>query len=91
MSGLGNYISDLLVGLGTQRRKLPGLVILFSLASILDLVGIGLVGGYISLLTKPEDIESHVLFEWATRTGLVEGTNQVIVGLGSLLNRRFCF
>ena len=85
MGGLSKYISDLFVCLGTEKRKLPKLFLLFCLASLLDLVGIGLVGGYISLLTKPETIESHVLHEWVIQTGVVHTTPGVVLGIGLVL------
>ena len=46
MSNFVSYVSGVLELLGPQRRKLPILVAVFFVVSILDLLGIGLVGAY---------------------------------------------
>jgi len=43
------YMVEVLYLLGTDKRKLPGLLFLFLGVSVLDLVGIGIVGPYIAL------------------------------------------
>jgi len=42
--------------LGTDKRKLPLMTLLFIFVSLLDLIGIGLVAPYIALLVDPEII-----------------------------------
>ena len=44
------FLTQILYLLGEDKKKLPFLVIIFLLASILDLIGIGLMGPYIALL-----------------------------------------
>ena len=44
------FLTQILYLLGEDNKKLPFLVIIFLLASILDLIGIGLMGPYIALL-----------------------------------------
>ena len=46
-------ISDMLFLLGDQRRKLPFILATFLVVSLLDLIGVGLVGSYIALFTQP--------------------------------------
>ncbi|MBM23061.1 MAG: hypothetical protein CMD78_02200 [Gammaproteobacteria bacterium] len=46
-------ISDMLFLLGDERRKLPFILATFLVVSLLDLVGVGLVGSYIALFTQP--------------------------------------
>ena len=48
-------ISDMLFLLGDQRRKLPFILATFLVVSLLDLIGVGLVGSYIALFTQPID------------------------------------
>ena len=61
MKGFRSYFSDVAVILQNQRKILVGLFVMFVLASLLDLIGIGLVGGYISLLTQPESHDASFL------------------------------
>jgi len=58
--GIKAYISDFSEILRGQRVGLTKLFVMFFSVSLLDLVGIGLVGGYISFLTQPQLDESSV-------------------------------
>lgn len=49
-----NYLHQLYFLLGEDRRKLPGLGLLFLLVSLFELVGIGLLGPYVALLVSPD-------------------------------------
>lgn len=49
-----SFISEILFILGPKRKRLPEMVGLFILSSIIDLCGIGLVGPYIALLIDPD-------------------------------------
>ena len=49
------YLADIFFLLGDERRKLPIILVTFLLVSILDLVSISLVGGYVTLLTQPAE------------------------------------
>ncbi|QWD23663.1 ABC transporter ATP-binding protein [Polynucleobacter paneuropaeus] len=48
------YLSEIFFLLGKERKKLPLLAILFIAISILDLLGIGLIGPYIALIINPD-------------------------------------
>ena len=54
-------IKDMLFLLGDERRKLPFILATFFVVSLLDLVGVGLVGGYITLFTQPTNSELSFL------------------------------
>jgi ABC-type multidrug transport system fused ATPase/permease subunit len=49
----------MLILLGSEKKRLPLFVLFFFLASLLDLVGISLVGGYVSILTNPDSLMSE--------------------------------
>ena len=55
-----SYLSEILDLLGEQRSRLPGLMSLFLLASLLDLAGIGLIGPYIAFVLGTNVIESEL-------------------------------
>ena len=50
-------LSDMLFLLGDEKRKLPFILATFLVVSLLDLIGVGLVGSYITLFTQPRGSE----------------------------------
>ncbi len=85
MKGFRNYFSDVAVILQNQRKILVGLFVMFVLASLLDLIGIGLVGGYIALLTQPESNDASFLDNIIGSDRLSTNRSEVILGIGALL------
>ena len=51
-----NYLKEIIFLVGEDKKKLPWLVICFVSSSILDLVGLALIGPYITLLVNTDDI-----------------------------------
>ena len=47
------YLSKILLLLGDQKRKLPLMIVLFVMVSLLDLAGLGLIGPYVALVANP--------------------------------------
>lgn len=47
------YLNEILVLLGTDRWRLPGILLLFLVASLLDLAGVGLIGPYVAMVSSP--------------------------------------
>jgi ATP-binding cassette, subfamily B, bacterial PglK len=58
------YLHKIFYILGTERSKLPKIIIFFIILSMLDLIGIGLIIPYISLLADSESIDNFN-FLWA--------------------------
>jgi ATP-binding cassette, subfamily B, bacterial PglK len=82
---MGSYIADTLFLLGGQRRKLPMLLALFLLLSISDLFGIGLIGGYISLLTQEGSRQEGMLYRFMLNLGWSNEDEGLIFRAGGLL------
>jgi len=59
LTSLKQYFKEVFFLLGNEKRKLPLLVLLFLFGSALDLLGIGLMAPYISLVISPEMIEEE--------------------------------
>ena len=78
-------IRDMLFLLGDERRKLHYILATFLAVSLLDLVGVGLVGGYITLFTQPTDSELSFLRPIFDRLNVVfdnnEGKTMLVLGL----------
>jgi len=64
------YIKEILFLLGKDSKKLPLLVLLFLAASILDLVGIGLIAPYVALLVNPEAFVQSEIYPFFVSMGL---------------------
>jgi len=69
--------------LGSNRKKLPYLFILFALSSIIDFMGIGLIGPFIAIVISPDQL----LTKYAWLKDMVAGIaqNKLLVGLGICL------
>lgn len=48
------YLCEILDLLGNEKRKLPRLFALFLSSSVLDIIGLSLIGPYVSLLSNPD-------------------------------------
>ena len=49
--------------LGNKAKFIPILILLFLSSSVLDLIGLGLIGPYISLVIEPNNMVSSKLIE----------------------------
>ncbi len=49
------YLDEILSLLGSDKRRLPGILLLFLFSSLLDLAGIGLIGPYVSMVSSPDN------------------------------------
>lgn len=48
------YLKEIIILMGDDKKKLPWLLLLFFLVSFLDIAGIGLIGPYVSIVVDPE-------------------------------------
>ena len=55
------YLREILYLIGSDRRKLPWMILLFLMVSLLDAIGIGLLGPYVSLIVDPSIAEEGIL------------------------------
>jgi ABC-type multidrug transport system fused ATPase/permease subunit len=75
------YIKEVLFLLGENSRKLPLLVLLFLAASILDLVGIGLIAPYVALLVNPEAFVQSEVYPFFVSMGLSPQPESLLLSL----------
>lgn len=47
------YLNEITLLLGKDKRKIPGMLFLFSLVTILDVAGIGIIGPYVAIVVDP--------------------------------------
>ena len=55
-----HYLRQIRYILGENWRKLPGLALLFLCSTLLDLVGIGLIGPYVALVIDPRTVDGRL-------------------------------
>jgi ABC-type multidrug transport system fused ATPase/permease subunit len=79
-------LSDMLFLLGDQKRKLPFILATFLVVSLLDLIGVGLVGSYITLFTQPRGSELAFLKPILSQLELFEDNQgKSMLALGCVL------
>jgi ATP-binding cassette, subfamily B, bacterial PglK len=84
------YFKQIFYLLGKDRHKLPILVIIFLTVSILDLLGLGLIGPYVALLLDPQGVNGTLrpILEW---TGMPMEQHSILKVLGLVLCLIFLF
>jgi ATP-binding cassette, subfamily B, bacterial PglK len=83
-------LNEFLFILGKSKRKIPLLVVLFILASLLDLIGIGIIAPYIGLLVNPELLNEGKIFEIIKMFGLTVTRVDLITYLSIFIIAIFC-
>ncbi|MHC8732344.1 ATP-binding cassette domain-containing protein [Arenicellales bacterium IMCC56312] len=56
------YCSDVWFLIGTDRSKIPAIIFIFLFSSALDLIGLGLIGGYITAISDDSMIQESAGF-----------------------------
>lgn len=82
------YLQKVLYALSGSRNGLILLLLTFTLASVLEAVGIGLIGPFLNVATRPtEAIEHSQALSWAYTQLNLQSSNQIVpvVGLGIAL------
>jgi len=83
MSSSIHYVKEILFLLGDERRKLLWLLCLFLLSSLLELVGFGLIGPYMSLVVNSDILTGSRILGIFEFFDVSLETNELIVLIGS--------
>jgi ATP-binding cassette, subfamily B, bacterial PglK len=78
------YLHEILTLLGRDKKRLPGLLLLFLVVSMLDLAGLGLIGPYISILSDPS-IGDDIAYKVRNLVELPTDANQRMILMGCIL------
>ncbi|NER98732.1 MAG: ATP-binding cassette domain-containing protein [Symploca sp. SIO1B1] len=84
------YFSKVWYILKGSRRSLPWLLLLFVLSSVLEALGIGLIGPFLSLAQQPERIQEIPLFDWVYEQLSLQSSSQFVPILGLIIAVVFC-
>lgn len=77
-----NYLSKFLYVISAKRSSLLLLISLFLLTSMLDALGIGLIGPFIGLATNPKLISHNSWLDWVYIQSGLKSTTQFIALIG---------
>lgn len=78
------FLTQVFYLLGGDRKKLPFLIFLFIISSVLDLIGIGLMGPYIALLVDV-DVFISITGEALNFIGLPQDKKTLLISIGYAL------
>ncbi|MHC8605646.1 ABC transporter ATP-binding protein [Arenicellales bacterium IMCC58067] len=91
MRNILKYFADILFLLDTGKRRIPWLIVIFIGVSVLDILGISLVGAYVSLATS-SDPQQNGYLQFMTSWGkLIFPDLPLLVSLGIILVALFFF
>ena len=79
-----SYLSEINYLIGEDRKKILYMGILFISISILDLIGIGIIGPYIALILDPT-MADGLLSDIASFLSLHKGHSSLLISVGMLL------
>jgi ATP-binding cassette, subfamily B, bacterial PglK len=85
------YLSKFLFVISAKKIELVSLIFLFVIISLLDAIGIGLIGPFIGLAVKPETIQNNAWLADAYRYLGAKDIKQFIALLGLFVVVLFCF
>ena len=72
-------LSKIIFLLDKKKIYLPIMILMFLFLSIIDLIGIGLIGPYVSLIFMPDKIQDSEYYDLVTKMGLPADSNDLIV------------
>lgn len=83
MRGIPAYIREVIYLMGENRKRIAWLLILFLMSSLLDLIGLGIIGPYLVLVMNPNGMTDSLVGQWLSRVGVsaVESEALVIVSI----------
>jgi ATP-binding cassette, subfamily B, bacterial PglK len=84
-------LSKFLYILGEAKGKLVWLLLASITASLLEAIGIGLIGPFLNLASHPESIQNSTFLDWAYRQSGVQTSQQFISIVGLVIALVFCF
>ncbi|NEP00701.1 MAG: ABC transporter ATP-binding protein [Symploca sp. SIO2E9] len=85
------YLSKVLYVLTGTRQELLFLLLMFVLSSVLEALGIGLIGPFLSLVSNPDAIHKIYLLDWIYKQLKLESSSQFIPVVGIAIATVFCF
>ena len=83
------YVTEIFFLLGKHRVKLVGLLLIFLTSSLIELIGIGLIGPYISAIINPGDEIMISFYNFLDKFKIIFTHQYIIVFLSIYLPKLF--
>jgi hypothetical protein len=80
-----SYYREVMYLLGDKTRELHLMIILFIAASMLDLVGVGLIAPYVALVVKPTVVVDNPNYQYLISLGAPSAHHSVLILLSVTL------
>ena len=84
------YFSKVWYILKGSRKSFPWLILLFVLSSVLEALGIGLIGPFLNLAQQPDRINEIPLLDWSYLQLGLQSSSQFVPILGLVIAVVFC-
>ena len=78
------YIKEIIFLLGDQKKKLPVLILLFMVASFIDVIGIGLIGPYIALVISDRQ-DNNPMVDWLIQKNISKNYDESLMFFGLMI------
>ena len=85
MKNISQYSRSILLLLGDRKKKVPWLILAFLATSFLEVIGIGLIAPYISLIINPESFIENYKFPFIDLQSFYGEAEKLIILFGLLL------
>jgi ABC-type bacteriocin/lantibiotic exporter with double-glycine peptidase domain len=85
MNKYKKYFKEITYLLGDDLKQIPKMTLAFICASLLDLIGIGLVAPYVTIVLNPDGFNDSVMSSLFENLGFSTSTNDVVTTLGIFL------
>jgi ABC-type bacteriocin/lantibiotic exporter with double-glycine peptidase domain len=79
------YLQEILTILGEDRHKVRWMILVFWVASLIDLAGLGLITPYIGLIISPDSVQGGKMVQVIDQFGLPHDQESLLVILGITL------
>ena len=80
-----SYLHKVFFILEKQKKRIPFIILLFILSSVLDLIGISLFAPYVTVLLSPELFTEHKIYHYLLSNNYVNNVNDVLLGISLLV------
>jgi ABC-type multidrug transport system fused ATPase/permease subunit len=87
---LFRYLTKVLYILTGKKRELLFLLLVFTMTSVFEALGIGLINPFLGLAANPESIQQIAFLNWTYQKLGVQSSSQFIVILGLVIIAIFC-
>ena len=87
---MADYVRKLWYILSGKKERIFILIAFFTLTSILEAFGIGLIGPFVNLISAPESINKFSLLKWIAVQLNLQSNNQIIATMSLSIVGLFC-